>query len=211
MNIKTFVFNPFMENTYVAFDQTRQAALIDCGCLYEKEESELKKFVEENQLTITQLINTHLHLDHQFGNHFAAKTFGIEPKAHRADEHKVNQLQAQAMIFGIPKAVQAQKLGGYIEENDEITFGNTSLKAIYVPGHSQGSLCFYCQTDGVLFSGDVLFADSIGRTDLPCGNFDQLIDGIRAKLLVLPDNTVVYSGHGKTTTIGNEKINNPFL
>ena len=211
MNIKIFIFNPFMENTYLVWDNTKEAAIIDCGCLYKEEQVDLQNFIKENNLIVKCLINTHLHLDHQFGNAFAANAFGVLPKAHRSDEKLIENLVSQAMIFGIPQKIEAQKLGGYIEDGDEIKFGNIALKAIHILGHSQGGLCFYSEKDKILFSGDVLFAGSVGRTDLPGGNFEQLIESIKTKLLVLPEDTVVYSGHGGKTTIGTEKKNNPFL
>ncbi len=211
LNIKTFVFNPFMQNTFVLYDETKEAVIIDCGCLYENEQNELKQFVANNDLTIKYLLNTHLHLDHQFGNAFAATTFGILPIAHKNDEKLIDNITSQAMMFGIPQKVEAQKLGGYIAEGDEISFGNTTLQAIFVPGHSAGSICFYSSKDKVLIAGDVLFAGSIGRTDLPGGNFAQLTEGIRQKLFILPPDTTVYPGHGPTTTIGNEIKSNPFF
>ncbi|MDR1544067.1 MAG: MBL fold metallo-hydrolase [Prevotellaceae bacterium] len=211
MQIKSFIFNPFMENTYVVFDETRQAAIIDCGCLYKAEEKKLQQFIDDNKLTVKYLLNTHLHLDHQFGNYFATQTFGVLPLAHKDDESGIAQLQMQAMMFGVGDKVKGQKLGSYLTDNEEIKVGNFTLKALHVPGHSQGHLCFYCEKEKVLFAGDVLFEGSIGRTDLPGGNFEQLIDGINKKLLVLPDDTVVYSGHGGKTTIGKEKLHNPFL
>ncbi len=211
LNIKTFVFNPFMQNTFVLYDETKEAVIIDCGCLYENEQNELKQFVANNDLTIKYLLNTHLHLDHQFGNAFAATTFGILPMAHKNDEKLIDNITSQAMMFGIPQKVEAQKLGGYIAEGDEICFGNTILQAIFVPGHSAGSICFYSAKDKVLIAGDVLFAGSIGRTDLPGGDFAQLTEGIRQKLFILPPDTTVYPGHGPTTTIGNEIKSNPFF
>ena len=211
MKIKNFTFNPFMENTYVVWDESNEAAIIDCGCLYENEERQLKQFVDDNNLTVKYLVNTHLHLDHQFGNCFAAQTFGVLPKAHKDDEKMIANLKSQAMIFGVPVQVEPQNLGGYLDEKDKICFGNTILQIIHVPGHSAGHLCFYNEKEKALFSGDVLFAGSIGRTDLPGGNFEQLISGIKEKLLNLPDETVVFCGHGENTTIKNEKLHNPFL
>jgi len=211
MQIKTFTFNPFMENTYVVWDESNEAAIIDCGSLYENEERQLKQFVEDNSLIIKYIINTHLHLDHQFGNYFAAQTFGVLPMAHKEDEKMIANLKSQAMIFGIPVPVEAQNLGGYLDEKDEICLGNAILKVIHVPGHSAGHLCFYNENDKVLFSGDVLFSGSIGRTDLPGGNFEQLITNIKQKLLTLPDETAVFCGHGESTSIEREKQYNPFL
>jgi len=200
-----------MENTYVVWDKSNEAAIIDCGCLYENEERQLKQFINDNKLTVKHLINTHLHLDHQFGNYFAAQTFGVLPKAHKDDEKMIANLKSQAMIFGIPVQVEQQNLGGYLDEKGEICLGNIILKVIHVPGHSAGHLCFYSEKEKVLFSGDVLFAGSIGRTDLPGGNFEQLIKNIKEKLLTLPDETAIFCGHGEKTTIKQEKQYNPFL
>jgi glyoxylase-like metal-dependent hydrolase (beta-lactamase superfamily II) len=211
MQIKSFQFNPFMENTFVVYDNTKEAVIIDCGALYPLEEDGLRKFIRDNNLLVKHLINTHLHLDHQFGNYFAAREFGIKPKAHPEDEPLIAQLISQTMLFGVSDKVEPQELGGYINDGDEIKFGNYGLKALHMPGHTAGSLCFYSIQAGVLFSGDVLFYGSIGRTDLPGGNYQQLIDGIKEKLLSLPDETEIYSGHGTNTTIGHERQNNPFL
>lgn len=211
LQVKTFQVNPFMENTYLVYDETGEALLIDCGALYPEEEATIKEFIEEKKLTVKRLLNTHLHLDHQFGNHFAAQAFGVLPEAHVNDEPLIDQMQGQAMLFGVPGKITPQKLGRHIAEGEKIAFGNSAFTAIHVPGHSKGSLCFYSADSGMLFVGDVLFAGGIGRTDLPGGSYEQLIGGINSKLLVLPDNTVVYSGHGPTTTIGNERRDNPFL
>ena len=212
LSVKIFVFNPFMENTLVVYDNhTREAAIVDCGCLYDTERNELKKFIADNNLSVKYLLNTHLHLDHQFGNAWAAAEYGVLPLAHRNDEKLIDNLPSQAMLFGIPDSVDAQPLGGYIAEGDEITIGSSKLKAIFVPGHSAGSLCFYSASDGILIVGDVLFAGSIGRTDLPGGDFDLLTNGIREKLFTLPLDTKVYPGHGPTTSIDREIHSNPFF
>ncbi|MDD3321488.1 MAG: MBL fold metallo-hydrolase [Paludibacter sp.] len=211
MTIKTFTFNPFQENTYLLYDETNEAVIIDAGCIFDAEKQLLKKFIEENNLIVKCLINTHLHLDHQFGNKFVTETFGIKPQAHIEDEFLLDNVEAQARSFGFPINEEAQPLGSYIVENQEIQFGNSSLIAIYVPGHSPGSLAFYSEKDGVLFAGDVLFKGSIGRTDLVKGDYATLILSITKKLLPLPDSTTVYSGHGPATTIGYEKVNNPYL
>lgn len=212
LSVKIFVFNPFMENTLVVYDDhTREAAIVDCGCLYDTERNELKKFIADNNLSVKYLLNTHLHLDHQFGNAWAAAEYGVLPLAHRNDEKLIDNLPSQAMLFGIPDSVDAQPLGGYIAEGDEITIGSSKLKAIFVPGHSAGSLCFYSASDGILIVGDVLFAGSIGRTDLPGGDFDLLTNGIREKLFTLPLDTKVYPGHGPTTSIDREINSNPFF
>ena len=211
MTIKTFTFNPFQENTYLLFDETKEAVLIDAGCITETEKLTLKRFIDENGLTLKRLINTHLHLDHQFGNKFVADTFGLLPEANQQDEFLLANVVAQARSFGFSVEEEAQALGAYINEGDEIKFGNCSLKAIHVPGHSPGSLAFYSEKEGVVFAGDVLFRNSIGRTDLPYGDYATLILSITKKLLPLPDSTVVYCGHGPSTTIGSEKSSNLYL
>lgn len=211
MTIKTFTFNPFQENTYLVYDETNEAVIIDAGCLQNAEKQSIKKFLDDNKLTLKRVINTHLHLDHQFGNKFIYNTYGIKPEASIEDEFLLDNVIAQARSFGFPIEEDAQDLGGYITENQEIKFGNSTLVSIHVPGHSPGSLAFYSEKDGVIFSGDVLFQGSIGRTDLPQGNYATLILSITKKLLPLPDSTIVYCGHGPSTTIGFEKKNNPYL
>lgn len=211
MTIKTFTFNPFQENTYLLFDETKESVIIDAGCIFDAEKQTLKKYIEDNSLTVKRIINTHLHLDHQFGNKFLFQTYGIKPEACQEDEFLLETVVAQARSFGFPMTEEAEPLGEYIIENQEIKFGNSILKAIHVPGHSPGSMAFYSEKDGILISGDVLFQGSIGRTDLPKGDYATLILSITKKLLPLPDSTVIYCGHGPTTTIGSEKTNNPFL
>lgn len=211
MTIKTFTFNPFQENTYLVFDETNDAVIIDAGCLQAGEKQVLKRFIEDNKLTIKRVLNTHLHLDHQFGNKFLFDTYGIAPEACIEDEFLLENVMAQARSYGFPVTEEAQPLGAYITENQEINFGNSSLKAIHAPGHSPGSMVLYSEKDGVMFAGDVLFQGSIGRTDLPKGDYASLILAITKKLLILPDSTVVYCGHGPSTTIGYEKKNNPYL
>jgi len=211
MTIKTFTFNPIQENTFLVYDETLEAVVIDAGCISKIEKRALQQYIENNNLILKRVLNTHLHFDHQFGNRFLFDTFGIEPEAGKEDEYLLENVIAQTRSFGMDVDEEAQPLGGYITENQEIKFGNTTLKAFHVPGHSPGSMAFYDEKEGVLFAGDVLFRGSIGRTDLPGGDYATLIRSITEKLLPLPDSTVVYSGHGPQTTIGFEKKNNPFL
>ena len=211
MKIKTFTFNPIQENTYLVYDETNEAVVIDAGCISEIEKRALKNYIDDNELTLKRVLNTHLHFDHQFGNKFLYNTFGIKPEAGKEDEYLLENVIAQTRSFGMAVDEEAQPLGGYITDNQEIKFGNTTFKAFHVPGHSPGSMAFYYEKEGVLFAGDVLFRASIGRTDLPKGDYATLIHSITDKLLPLPDSTVVYSGHGPATTIGFEKKNNPFL
>lgn len=211
MTIKTFTFNPIQENTYVVHDETGEAIVIDAGCYYEKEKQQLQSYIEDNGLKLKRVINTHLHFDHQFGNKFLFDTYGIAPEAHKEDEFLLERVVAKAMIFGLPIQENAQPVGSYIEEHQEINFGNTSLRSIHVPGHCPGHLVFYAEKEKVLFAGDVLFKGSIGRTDLERGDYATLVSNITKKLLVLPDETAVYPGHGPATTIGAEKTSNPYL
>jgi len=211
MTVKTFTFNPFQENTYLLYDQTLEAVIIDAGCIMDFEKQEIKQFIASNKLVVKRVLNTHLHLDHQFGNKFLFDTYQVAPEANPEDEFLLENVVAQANSFGFKLNETAQKLGNHISDNDELRFGNSKLKAIHTPGHSPGSISLYSEKDGILFAGDVLFSGSIGRTDLPKGDYATLILSITKKLLTLPDETVVYSGHGPTTTIGYEKINNPYL
>ena len=211
MNIKIFTFNPFQESTYVLSDETNEAIVIDAGCLYDAEKQELKHYIENNNLRLKRVLNTHLHLDHQFGNKYVFDTFGIAPEANEKDEFLLNSYSAQVRAFGFENVGEAQPLKQYIQDDEKIRFGNTELTAILVSGHSPGSLAFYNEKEKILFSGDVLFLESIGRTDLAGGNHAVLIKSITEKLFILPDSTIVYPGHGGSTTIGHEKHHNPFL
>ena len=210
IQIKKFTFNPIAVNAYLLWDETREAVLIDPACYYADEEEELSRFIETKELKIVHLLNTHGHFDHVMGNNFAEMKWGLKCRMHPGDLPLAAQAKQQAMLFGItmPNLTSALEL---LSESDEITFGQTVLKVIYVPGHSQGSVAFYGEQDKVLVAGDILFEGSVGRTDLPGGNHAQLISGIKEKLMTLDDEVKVYPGHGGDTTIGWEKRTNPFL
>lgn len=211
MKIKRFEFNMFPVNCYVLSDESREAVIIDAGCYYEEEQQALKKYILDNNLIVKHLINTHLHLDHIFGNAFVEREFGVKPEASQLDEFFLPHTADHCRMFGIPLNEEPVPLGGYIADGDTIHFGNSELRAILLPGHSPGGLAFYCEQSGILFSGDVLFQGSIGRADLEGGDFATLRNSILKRLFVLPDNTIVYPGHGNSTTIGNEKMDNPFF
>lgn len=211
MRIKKFEFNMFPVNCYVLSDETKEAVVIDAGCFYEEEKQALKKYIDSNGLAVKHLLNTHLHLDHTFGNPFLFHEYGLKAEANQADQFWLEQAPAQARMFGFELPEPTVPLGKYICDGDTIAFGHTRLEAIHVPGHSPGSIVYYCKEEGCLFSGDVLFQGSIGRADLTGGNFDELREHICSRLFVLPGETAVYPGHGDSTTIGSEKVNNPFF
>lgn len=212
MIVKTFEFNPISENTYLAYDETNECVIIDAGCFYPDEKAQLFNFIIDKELIVKHLLNTHLHFDHVFGNNFIEDQFHVKTEAHKDDEFLLQQMSTQLQMFGFKADdQQAPQIGIYLKENDVVTFGNQRLIVLHVPGHSPGHIVFYNQDAGCLFAGDVLFRGSIGRTDLAGGSMEQLITGIKQKLFVLPDDTIVYPGHGPTTTIGFEKKNNPYL
>lgn len=211
MQIKAFTFNPIQENTYLLYDETKECVIIDAGCFSPQEEQAVADYIENNGLKLKRVLNTHLHFDHAFGNAFLARQYGVLPEAHVEDEFLIAIMPDQAKRFGFPFTVIPQNLGAHIQEGDIIKFGNTELKVIHVPGHSPGSICFYNEKDACLIVGDVLFLESIGRTDLIKGDYATLIDGITKKLLTLPEQTRVYCGHGSSTSIGHEKTHNPYL
>ena len=190
MKIKKFEFNMFPENCYVLWDETLEAVVIDPGCFYEEEKQALKNFIISNGLQVKHLLNTHLHLDHIFGNPFMLKEFGLKAEANQADEFWIDEAPKQSRMFGFQLPEPPVPLGTYLHDGDIIT---------------------YCAAEHCMFSGDVLFQGSIGRADLAGGNFDELIEHICSRLFILPSETVVYPGHGAPTTIGTEKAENPFF
>lgn len=211
ITVQSFEVNYFSENTYLLYDETGEAVLIDCGCLRREEEKMVSDFITENKLTLKRYLCTHLHLDHIFGNGFVYKTYRLTPEAHKADVENLPSANEQAKLFSLPGRIQEVPVEKYIAGGETIRFGHSELKVISVPGHSPGSVAFYSEKDGFVIVGDALFAGSIGRTDLWGGNQEVLLAAIRDKLLALPDETIVYPGHGPTTIIIDEKLNNPYL
>jgi len=207
LKIKTFVFNPVMENTYLLFDETREAAIIDCGASNEKEQKQITDFIKSNNLNLKRLLNTHLHFDHALGNRFIYETYGLKPEYHR-EEESVSGFRELNIKYS-PIKYEPVDAEHFIEHDEAIAFGNTRLIALLTPGHTAGGVSFYSEKDGCVFTGDTLFYHDIGRTDLPGGNYKKLIESIHTRLFTLPDTTVAYPGHEQPTTIEEEKSNNP--
>jgi glyoxylase-like metal-dependent hydrolase (beta-lactamase superfamily II) len=210
MQIKIFEFNMVCVNTYLLHDETKEAVIIDCGAFTEKEHNRLKEYISTNKLKIKHLLNTHLHFDHALGSYFIYKNYGLKPQYNKEDDRMPN-LKMQAASFGIRINYEPVRAEHFISDGDYIHFGNTMLKALSTPGHSPGGLSFYCEEDHCVFTGDTLFHRDIGRTDLWEGDENTLIQAIRNQLLTLPDNTVIFPGHGPSSSIAEEKQRNPYL
>ncbi|HNP49612.1 MAG TPA: MBL fold metallo-hydrolase [Bacteroidia bacterium] len=210
ITIRSFTFNPFEENMYVLYDETKEAVIIDPGCYSENEKSELAEFILKENLIPVKLINTHAHLDHMLGNNFVASKYKLKLHMHKDDLDLLRSAPVYGQMWGI-KPEPSPDPEFFLQEGDLVNFGNSSLLVLFTPGHCPGSLSFYSAKDQFAIVGDVLFYGSIGRTDLPGGNLEILLKSIREKLFVLPDQTIIYPGHGPHTTIGFEKKHNPFL
>jgi len=209
MQVQHFVFNPFMENTYVLFDESGECIIIDPGCYEREEENQLDKFITEKNLTVKKIINTHCHIDHVLGNAFAMRKYQAPLYIHPIEEHQLRAVKSYAPNYGFAR-YQNSEADSFINENDTVSFGNQQLDVLFVPGHSPGHIALYHKEQKVIIGGDVLFENSIGRTDLPGGDLDTLINSIHQKFFTLPDDVTVYCGHGSETTIGFEKGTNPF-
>jgi len=211
LKIQRFVFNLFHENTFLIFDEeTKIAAVIDPGMYDESEKKVFKAFVLQNKLDLKFCVNTHCHIDHMLGNSFIKSEFGAQLMIPKDDEFLLNKLVEQANQFGL-EVEPSPKPDEYIDETTELRLGQIVGKFLSTPGHTPDEVCLYFEKEKVLFAGDVLFKESIGRTDLWGGNFNTLVHSIKTKLFVLPDDVNVYPGHESSTTIGYEKENNPFL
>lgn len=211
MEIRTFAFNPIQTNCYLLWDETGEALLIDCGCLFPHEKEALKKEITDRGLTLKRHLNTHMHFDHIFGNPFVEKEWQVAAWANDADRPWADGIAERVARFGMRYEETIPPLGKVLRDGDEITFGNRRITAIAVPGHSPGSLAYYLPEEKILFSGDALFHGSIGRTDFPDSDHNALITAIRERLFTLPDDTVVYPGHDRPTTIGYEKEYNMYV
>ena len=211
MQIQVFTFNQFFENTIIVFDKTKECVIIDPGCYTISEKDTLQKYISTNNLIPVKLINTHCHIDHILGNNFIAKTYDLELEMNANDMELIKSSNEIAQLYGFTDYEMSPLPKKFLNEGDTLEFGNSQFKVLFTPGHAPGHISLYSEKDGLLISGDVLFNNSIGRTDLPGGNYALLIESIKNKILTLNDNTIVYCGHGPSTTIGNERLNNPFL
>ncbi|MDR3351052.1 MAG: MBL fold metallo-hydrolase [Prevotellaceae bacterium] len=210
MQLKVFYFNELRVCTYVLWDETKECIIVDPGCESESERQRLRKFIAENELKPVLIVNTHAHFDHVLGNLFVAKTYSIPSAMHEGDAPLLAKVAQQSAMFGLAVA-QPPMPGRLLTEEEPVRFGHSQLQALCTPGHSPGGICLYAEDDRFVLSGDTLFQESIGRTDLPGGNYEQLIDSIRNKLMTLPDDVKVFPGHGPATSIGYERRNNPFI
>jgi glyoxylase-like metal-dependent hydrolase (beta-lactamase superfamily II) len=210
LHIKSFTFNPFQENTYLAYDDSGEGVLIDPGCFENREKAELKDFIESNGIRLTQLLNTHCHIDHVLGNAWAKRTFEIPLSIHRNEISVLKSVEIYASNYGF-SGYESSEPDEFLAEGESIMVGKEELKILFVPGHAPGHVAFYHESSKRCIAGDTLFRGSIGRTDLPGGNHDLLLKKIKSELFTLPDETIVYSGHGPETTISFEKIHNPFV
>lgn len=210
LKVSSFEFSPIQENTYVLHNELNECLIIDPGCYFPEEKDELKAFITQSGLQPRMLLNTHCHLDHVFGNKFVAETWGLTLQLHEKEKPLLDYAPTSGLVYNMPFVNYTGEYI-YLKEDGRLALGKDELRVIEAPGHSPGHICFYCEKQHFIISGDVLFQRSIGRTDLPGGNHEMLLKNIREKLFVLPDETVVYSGHGPATTIGEEKKHNPFF
>jgi len=211
MKIHKIAFSPFEVNTYIIHDSTGECVIIDPACYTVQEQKYLKEFISEKNLKPKALLNTHCHLDHVFGNKFISEEYNLESQYHIDDKFLLERFPDMAKAYGLNTIGNPPISKHFLKESDKITFGNSELKMLHIPGHSPGSLVFYSEKHKLAVVGDVIFAGSIGRTDLPGGDFDTLISGIKSKLYKLSNNTTLYPGHGPSTTVEIEKKSNPFV
>jgi hydroxyacylglutathione hydrolase len=210
ITIQSFTFSPIQENTYVLFDETKECVIIDPGCYDEPERRQLSEFISKNGLKPVRLLNTHCHLDHIFGNGFVSNTYRLKPEFHKKDLLVFEAFAMTCNLYGL-NCDPSPPAEHYLDEGDIVKFGESALEIVFTPGHSPGSISYYNKEQKFIIGGDVLFYGSIGRTDLPGGNMQTLLESIKTKLFPLGDDFKVYSGHGPVTSIGFERKNNPFL
>ena len=210
MHIEVFCFNPFQENTYILYDDTLECVIVDPGCYNVLEQKQLFDFIKDNNLNPVRLLNTHAHIDHVFGNKFVAEKYNLGLELNSLDLGVLRAAKMSAMKYNLEYEISPEPVKS-LEEGEELSFGNTKLSILHIPGHAPGHVVFYNEDEKKIIGGDVLFRGSIGRTDLPGGDHDALIHNVKKKLFVLDDSIEVFPGHGPKTTIGYEKANNPFF
>lgn len=211
IHVAKLTFNPFQENTYIVYDDTQDCVIFDPGMYTDEERRQFDDFIKEKSLKPVRLINTHCHIDHVFGNNHVHQKYNLPLEIHEGELIVLKQVPEICMMYGIPYSDPSPMPDRYLQEGDIIEFGTSKLKVIFTPGHSPASISFYNEEKPFIIAGDVLFRESIGRTDLPGGDFTTLLGSIKDKLFIYDDHTIVYPGHGPETTIGYEKVNNPFL
>ena len=209
ISVNMFTFNALQENTFVLADETKECIIVDPGCQTKEERDTLRNFISENQLHVVELVNTHCHIDHVLGNAFVKDTYHVKLTIHKKDEPTLYANKIIAPIYGIVNYEESQP-DRFVEEGGFISFGKSQLEVLFVPGHAPGHIALVDRAQNICIGGDVLFQGSIGRTDLPGGDFDTLISSIHNKIFPLGDDMKVYCGHGQATTVGKEKKTNPF-
>ena len=211
ITIQRFTFNPFQENTYLLFDETKECIIIDSGCYERAEQDLLRTFVNENELKPVKLINTHCHIDHVLGNKFVADTWNLGLEMHVLDLPLLHSVKDYSTAYGFDHYDESPEPTIFLKEGEQVHFGNSRLDILFTPGHAPGHITLHSPEQKFVISGDVLFQMSIGRTDLPGGDHKTLINSIKTVLTPLAEDTQVFCGHGPSTSIGFEKVNNPFL
>ncbi len=212
LDIKIFQFNPLQENTYIVSDSSCECVIIDCGAFYDAERKAILQYLKDNRLKPVHLLCTHGHLDHCFGNDTIYEACHLQPELHAADEFLAGDMAKQAAdFFGMPYDRPTPPIGRFLSAGDLITFGTHQLKVLHTPGHTPGGILFYCEEERVVFTGDTLFRMSVGRTDFEGSSWQQMVQSLRTVVSQLPAETVAYPGHGPKTTIGEEKLMNPYL
>jgi glyoxylase-like metal-dependent hydrolase (beta-lactamase superfamily II) len=211
LNVKKFTFNPFSENTYVVTDEFKNAVIIDPGCYYKAEQNELDSYVWKNNLKLKSILHTHSHLDHMFGTAYLADKYNLDLWICKEDLVTYQSYEKVCEVYGVPITFSPNPTPKFFDLKQLIQIDGIKFEILFVPGHSPGHVAFYNKENNFLINGDCLFENSIGRTDLPGGNHQQLIDSIKNEIFILPDETLVYCGHGNETTIKAEKSSNPFL
>ena len=212
MNVSRFTFNMFGVNTYILWDNiSKEAMIIDPGMVDDKERKIIDDFIEGNSLDMRYLVNTHMHIDHSFGVSYIMQKYGLKLACNKSDQFLAERLMEQARMFGLTLSISDLVINVEFNDGDKLSIGGETLHIMHVPGHSPGSIVIYAPESSFLISGDVLFNSSIGRSDLPGGNYKQLVNAIREKLMTLPDDTIIYPGHGSETNIEKEKMSNPYV